>query len=178
MQFNKALNKILAQEGVHDVFVMDGPTSIRMELEESKNAGFGCAYENRGLVESRSRDIKVCVFSDGFLETPTEMTSVMVDKTGEIYGHDVPHAMPRSKVRDGGVWVTSTFVMYPDIIPKSELKFVVIPHGLSFLGEPEGVKDVIAYNPSRGADLYLKEAFGFQGPAKAMSTIIAMNYAE
>ena len=178
MQFNKALNKILAQDGVHDVFVMDGATSIRMELEESKNIEFGCGYENRGLVESRTRDLKVCVFSDGFLEAPTEMTSVMVDCTGEVYGHDVPHSMPRSKVRDGGVWVTSTFVMYPDVIPKSELRFVVIPHGLTFLGEQEGVKDVIAYNPSRGADHYLREAFGFKGPANTMSTIIAMNCIE
>ncbi len=176
MQFNRALNKILAQEGVYDVFIMDANVSIRMELEESKNGGFGCIYENRGLVESRSRDLKVCVFSEGFLETPTEMMSVMTDSTGTIYGHDVPHSMPRSKVRDGGVWVTSTFVMYPDIIPKSELKFVVVPHSLSFIGENEGVKDVIAYNPSRGADLYLRKTFGFEGPAKAMSTIIAMNH--
>ena len=178
MQFNKALNKILAQEGVYDVFVMDGAASVRMELEESKNTGLGCKYENRGLVESRNRDLRVCVFSEGFLETPTEMMTVMTDDTGEIYGHDVPYAMSRSKIRDGGVWVTSTFVMYPDIIPKSELRFVVIPHGLKFLGEQEGVKDVIAYNPSRGADLYLREAFGFKGPANTMSTIIAMNYIE
>ena len=81
MQLNKALNKILAQEGVSDVFIMDGAVSVRMELEESKNSGPGCRYENRGLEESRSRDLKVCVFSDGFLETPTEMMTVMTFAT-------------------------------------------------------------------------------------------------
>ena len=64
MQFNKALNKILAQDGVYDVFVMDGAASVRMELEESKNTGLGCKYENRGLEESRNRDLKLCVFSE------------------------------------------------------------------------------------------------------------------
>lgn len=178
MRFNKVLNKVLAQEGVHDVFILDDATNIRMELEESKNMGFGCVYENQALVESRKRDLRICVFSDGFLETPTEMMTVLTDCTGEIYGHDVPAAMPRSKLREGGVWVSSSFVMYADPIPKSELKFVVKPHGVSFIGPQEGVCDVIAYNPSRSADLYLRRTFGFEGAPGSMSTVIAMNCIE
>ncbi len=178
MQFNKPLNKILAQDGVYDVCVLDHAEYIRMELEESKNTGMGCRYENRALAEGRTSDLKLAVFSKNVLEAPTEMMTIMTDDTGEIYGHDVPKGMPRSKIREGGMWVSSTYVMYPDIIPKSELRIVVVPHGLSIIGEDEGVKDVIAFNPSPTTDMYLKEHFEYDGPADCMTTIVTMNYLE
>ena len=175
MSVNKILNCILSRGGVYDVFVMDGPSMVRMELEESKNGGLGCRYENRALAESRSRDLKVCVFSENFLEVPTEMMTVMVDDTGEIYGHDVPYAMPRSKIHEGALWVSSTYVMYPNSIPKSELSFVVLPHTLSFLGKDEGAENVVAFNPSIPASIYLRERFGFEGPKNVTTTVIAMD---
>ncbi len=178
MQFNKPLNKILSQDGVYDVCVLDDAAYIRVELEESKNTGMGCKYENRALSEGRSSDLKLAVFSESFLEAPTEMMTIMTDDTGEIYGHDVPKGMSRNKIRDGGMWVSSTYVMYPDIIPKSELRIVVVPHGLSIIGENEGVKDVIAFNPSPTTDQFLKGHFDFDGPKNCMTTIVTMNYLE
>lgn len=178
MRYDRVMDKVLAQKGVHSVFILDDATNIRMELEESKHVGIGSAYENRGLIESRNRELRICVFSDGFLEAPTEMMTVLIDSAGRIFGHDVPEGMPRSKIREGGFWVSSYFVMYADSIPTSELKFVVVPHSVNFIGEAEGVRDVIAYNPSRDADVYLRKAFGFEGPSGSMSTIIAMNYTE
>ena len=176
MSVNRILNKILAQDGVYDVFVLDGPSMVRLEIEESKNSGLGCRYENRGLIESRTKDLRVCVFSKNFLECPTDMLTAMVDCEGTVFGHDVPMCMPREKIHDGAVWTTSTFVVYPNSMPKSELKFVVLPHSLSFITENDGAKDVVAFNPSKIADTFLRKKFGFtEAPDTAMSTIVAMD---
>lgn len=175
MSVNKILNKILAHEGVYDVFIMDGADMVRLELEESKNGGLGCKYENRALMESRTRDFKVCVFSEKFLETPTEMMTMMVDDEGTVFGHDVPLAMPRNKIHEGAVWVSSTYVMYPDLMPKSQLKFVVLPHSLSFLTGKEGASDIVAFNPSVNSNAFLREKFGFEGNSKAVTTVVAMD---
>lgn len=175
MTVNRILNKILAQDGVYDVFILDGPSMVRLEMEESKNGGLGCRYENRALIESRTKDLKICVFSKDFLESPTDMMTAMVDDEGTIFGHDVPLCMPRDKIHDGAVWATSSYVLYPDAMPKSELKFVILPHSLSFLTESDGATGVVAFNPSRTSDVFLRNKFGFDEAMTATSTIVAMN---
>ncbi len=175
MSVNRILNRILAQDGVYDVFILDGPATVRLEMEESKNSGSGCRYENRALIQSRVKDFRVCVFSKDFLEAPTDMMTAMVDDEGTVFGHDVPAGMPRNKIHDGAVWATSSYVMYPNGMPKSELKLVVLPHTLSFLTEADGAADVIAFNPSRAGDQYLRRKFGFDKAKSATSTIIAMD---
>lgn len=172
------LDRLLSREGVHNAHIMDAATMVRMELEESKNKGTGCRYENRALDECRKMECRICVFSDHFLEAPTEMMSVMVDDSGKIFGHDVPYGMPRSRIQDGAVWVGSTYVVYPNAIPSSDLKFVVLPHSLSFLEQLEGVKKVVAFNPSIPANNYLRDRFGYEGPVNATSTVIAVDFEE
>lgn len=175
MTVNRILNKILAQDGVYDVYVLDGPSMVRLEMEESKNGGFGCRYENQALTESRIKDFKVCVFSKSFLEVPTDMMTAMVDDEGTVFGHDVPLSMPKDKIHDGAVWATSSYVLYPNLMPKSELRFVVLSHPVSFLTESDGVTGAIAFNPSRNSDLFLRNKFGFDMSLPATSTIIAMD---
>ncbi len=176
MSVNRILNKILSQDGVYDVFILDGPSMVRLEMEESKNCGLGCKYENHALTKSRTKDFKVCVFSKNFLESPTDMLTAMVDDEGTVFGHDVPMCMPRNKIPEGAVWATSSFVVYPNSMPKSDLKFVVLPHTLSFLGEADGAANVVAFNPSRASDIFLREKFGFDSSLpNAMSTIVAMD---
>lgn len=178
MQAEDVINMLRAHKGVYDVFVMDGSTAVRMELAESKNGGFCCKYENRALNESRSMDLRLCVFSDSFLEAPTEMMTILADDSGHIFGHDVPKGMSREKIGEEAIWVSSTYVMYAQEMPTSDLKFVVLPHSISFLENLKGVSKVVAFNPAISTNVFLRERFGYAGPANATSTIIAVNFSE
>ena len=89
-----------------------------------------------------------------------------------IYGHDVPRKckLSSSAVRNGAIWISDDFVVYPDIIPKSEPKFVVLPRSVDFLET-----ETTSYNPALSTDGLLKERFGFGGRGDLTTTIVAFN---
>lgn len=176
MSVNRALTKLVNCDGVYDLFVIDRSLLLQIELLESPKAEAGYVYHNLALEEARGKNMTVCVFSKNFLEEPTEMLTVLTDDTGEIYGHDVPKGMSNPEIHDGALWVSDSFIMYPNLMPKSELKFVIRPHPLTLIGASEGVCNVTAYNPSRMTDRYLKNIFGFKRPRNATSTIVSMDF--
>ncbi|MCQ2079050.1 MAG: hypothetical protein MJZ38_03210 [archaeon] len=176
MSIKQVLADISRIEGVYKVFAVDLSTALRVEIQESPRRMWGYTHENRAREECRNRQFAVCVFSRNFIEEPTEMLSVMTDCTGEIYGHDVPRGMSRDQVKGGAVWVSDSFVVYPELMPKSDLKWVVMPHQMHCIGEEQGVKNVIAFNPSIETDLFLKRRLGYTKHEDATSTIIAMDF--
>lgn len=175
MSVNEVLGKISEIDGVYRVFPIDLGTALRIELQESPRRMWGYTYENPAIEELRHKQLSVCIFSENFLEHPTIMHSVMTDCTGEIYGHDVPSGTSSDSIREGAVWVSDSFVVYPDLMPKSELKWVIKPYEMTCIGEDCGVKDAIAFNPSVETDLFLKRRLGYTEHPGATSTIVSMD---
>lgn len=173
MGTEEVLRKLKSREGVLDAFVIDGDTRSMIECEESSiRTSGGLVYENLGMDRSRGMDTHVCVFSKGFITEPGGPLVVMTDDTGTIYGHNVPRKCKLSSftVRSGAVWISDDFVVYPDIIPRCEPKFVVLPYKLDFLGT-----DTTSYNPALSTDCLLKERFGFGGRGDLTTTIVSFN---
>lgn len=177
MMTEEILERIRETDGVRSVHLMDEPAWFGLELEEH-NASGPVKYENRGLTECRSRDLRICVFSDGFLERPTEVSLVMTDDLGTVIGHEVVEGAPGGSVREGGVMLTESFVMYPALSCGSNVKFEILPHGVPFLERMPGVRDVTSFNPSRNAHMFLADRFRYDGPKDSTSTVIALNIDE
>ncbi len=173
MGTEEVLRKLKSRRGVLDAFVIDGDTRSMIEREESGiRASGGLVYENLGIDRSRGMDTHVCVFSEGFITEPRGPLVVMTDDAGTIYGHNVPMKckLSSSAVRNGAVWISDDFVVYPDRVPRREPKFVVLPCRLDFLGT-----DATSYNPALSTDGLLKERFGFGGRGDLMTTIVSFN---
>ena len=173
MGTQEILRKIRSRDGVLDAFVIDEDVLSMIEGEESNiRTSGGLVYENLGIDRSKEMDTHVCVFSKGFITDPKGPMVVMTDDTGVIYGHDVPRKckLSSSAVRNGAVWISDDFVVYPDIIPKSEPKFVVLPRSVDFLET-----ETTSYNPALSTDGLLKERFGFGGRGDLTTTIVAFN---
>ena len=173
MGTEEVLKKIRSRDGVLDAFVIDEDVLSMIEGEESNiRTSGGLVYENLGIDRSKEMDTHVCVFSKGFITDPKGPMVVMTDDTGAIYGHDVPRKckLSSSAVRNGAVWISDDFVVYPDIIPKSEPKFVVLPRSVDFLET-----ETTSYNPALSTDGLLKERFAFGGRGDLTTTIVAFN---
>ncbi len=173
MGTEEVLKKIKSHEGVRDAFVIDDSVRAMIETEESEiRTSGGFAYENLGIDRSRGMDTQVCVFSDGFITNPDGPMVVMMDDAGDIYGHSVPRngGLSSAAVRQGAVWMADDFVIYPDRIPKSEPRFVVLPHPVDFLD-----METTSYNPAFSTDCLLKQRFGFVGRGDLTTTIVAFN---
>lgn len=173
MGTEEVLKKIRSRDGVLDAFVIDEDVLSMIEGEESNiRTSGGLVYENLGIDRSKEMDTHVCVFSKGFITDPKGPMVIMTDDTGTIYGHDVPRKckLSSSAVRNGAVWISDDFVVYPDIIPKSEPKFVVLPRSVDFLET-----ETTSYNPALSTDGLLKERFGFGGRGDLTTTIVAFN---
>ena len=173
MGTEEVLEKIRSRDGVLDAFVIDEDVLSMIEGEESNiRTSGGLVYENLGIDRSKEMDTHVCVFSKGFITDPKGPMIVMTDDTGAIYGHNVPRKckLSSSAVRNGAVWISDDFVVYPDIIPKSEPKFVVLPRSVDFLET-----ETTSYNPALSTDGLLKERFGFGGREDLTTTIVAFN---
>ena len=173
MGTEEVLKKIRSRDGVLDAFVIDEDVLSMIEGEESNiRTSGGLVYENLGIDRSKEMDTHVCVFSKGFITDPKGPMVVMTDDTGAIYGHNVPRKckLSSSAVRNGAVWISDDFVVYPDIIPKSEPKFVVLPRNVDFLET-----ETTSYNPALSTDGLLKEMFGFGGRGDLTTTIVAFN---
>ncbi len=173
MGTEEVLRKIKSHEGVRGAFVIDDSVRTMIETEESgiRTSG-GFVYENLGMDRSRGMDTQVCVFSDGFITNPDSPMIVMMDEAGDIYGHNVPknRGLSSAAVRNGAVWMADDFVIYPDRIPKSEPRFVVLPHPVDFLD-----LETTSYNPAFSTDRLLKQRFGFGGRGDLTTTIVAFN---
>lgn len=176
MGYGKILSKILSQPTVTAAFVIDGETALRIEYEESRiKVTGGFTYENQAVEEGRHADLEVCVFSEGFLSDPDDVTLVMEDSAGQICGHDVPKFAHASKiVREGAVWVSSDFVVYPDVKLVSEPKFVLMAKHVNFLGPEEGVSRATCFNPALSTDRLLRKRFGYAGDSKVVSTVLML----
>ena len=173
MGTEEVLKKIRSRDGVLDAFVIDEDVLSMIEGEESNiRTSGGLVYENLGIDRSKEMDTHVCVFSKGFITDPKGPMVVMTDDTGAIYGHNVPRKckLSSSAVRNGAVWISDDFVVYPDIIPKSEPKFVVLPRSVDFLET-----ETTSYNPALSTDGLLKERFGFGCRGDLTTTIVAFN---
>lgn len=160
--YSKILHKIKSQEGVLDAFVLDPATRLRMEMEESKNSSTGCRYTNIGLEESRSMDVGFCVFSESYIELPTQVYTLTEEAEKELV------SMRKSPMKS-----------HEPVCQASEtgvqLRVVLVPHGLKFLEEEDGVEKAIGFNPAPATDRYLRGAYGFEGSENTMSTIISVN---
>lgn len=171
------MNKLREDPNVIDAFMMKQNLRIKVELEESDiTATAGITYENSSLPTSRRKDISICVFSKTFLEVPTTSQMVLADDEGVVCGELLSRYMSRSVVKEkGGVWIATDFVVYPDIKITSEPHFIIKPVGYAGLGEAEGVKDVIMYNPAKSTDEMLKAEYGMPQTIKITSTVLMMD---
>ncbi|AGI48108.1 hypothetical protein TALC_01119 [Thermoplasmatales archaeon BRNA1] len=176
MKEDGALQKLRSNPRVIGAYVLDRRTRLKLMLGETGiTASGGIAYENKGLDGVRNSDVVFCVFSKGVIYQPTEFTLAMADSEGIVYGHDVPKMMPRESIRDNGVWITDDFIVYPDILPKEQPKFVLYPHFFDVIGPAEGIKTAAAFNPAMTTDVMLKVHFGIEGK-NISSTIITADY--
>lgn len=175
MSLEQVLSKLKENPRVIGAFVMKQRHRLMVEVEESRvRATGGITYENRGLENFRTKELAVCVFSRGFLESPTEIMLTLEDDEGTVCGELVPRGMREAYNDRGGVWVTDDFVVYPEVIPTSDPHFVIVPHGMS-IGEEQGVKDVSAFNPAMSTDEMLKNEFGIEQSSRITSTIMTMD---
>lgn len=146
--------------------------NLKAEEEAVRTTG-GMDYENRALRECFGKDAVICLFCNGFLEEPQEITITMEDSSGNRIGHDVPKCMMAEyEARKDAVWIASNFLVYPNVRQMSEAKVVILPRRLRLLDGVSGLSDVISFYPCTSADIMLKRMY-MERYDPSMCTLIA-----
>ncbi|MBP6021163.1 MAG: hypothetical protein KA502_01060 [Candidatus Methanomethylophilaceae archaeon] len=156
------------------VSILDGDALDDLKAEEEcVQATGGMEYENRALRDCFGKDAVICLFCDGFLEEPHEITIAMEDSSGNRIGHDVPKCMMAEyETRKDAVWIASNFLVYPNIRQMSEAKVVILPQSLRLLDGIAGVSDVVSFYTCTSADIMLKRRY-MERYEPSMCTLIA-----
>lgn len=159
---------------VYSIYELDKETSEHVENIEINIKSPGYVMDNVAIKRMIPKSKKYCVFSKGFLEPATDRLVILMDKVCGLCGHDVPPHL-KDTVPDDVIWLSDTFVMYPDKISGEEVRMVLQPYDLGFLNAIPKVNEALAYNPSLESNEYLRKKFGFDGPALATSTLVALD---
>jgi hypothetical protein len=177
MGFEDALSKVKSAKGVINAFPMDGPIleSVCAE-EDSVRLSGGMILENRALDECLRRNVHICVFSRDFFEPMSDITMLMEDAFGNVVGHDVPECMIEEyKCRTDIVWLSDSFVLYPNVTSRSEPRLVMLPRKVRLIGAADGVFGAVGYYPSITSHNILREHFVIGDDPDVSSMIIGMD---
>jgi|GEM_PF-2329154 len=172
MDVTSILERIRRLPGVREAFVMTMDLRLRIEAEEGRiRATGGMLYVNRGMEACRDAEVQICVLSDGFITNPGPFRMAMEDEYGNVCGHDACRSNP-VYLHENPMWVDDDFVMYPDVMLKSEPRISIMPQKVDFL-EEDGFR-CTAYLPALTADHILKEASGGDPDSGSVSTVIGL----
>ncbi len=172
MDVTSILERIRRLPGVRTAFVMPMELRLRIEAEEGRiRATGGMLYVNRGMEACRDAEVQVCVLSDGFITNPEQFRMTIEDEYGNVCGHDACRSNP-VYLYENPMWVDDDFVMYPDVMLKSEPRILILPQKVSHL-EEDGFR-CKAYLPALTADHILKESSGRDSDPGCVSTVIGL----
>jgi len=166
---------IFSRGQVYGSYALEGKVSDKVYEIEMGTTYQGYVVDNVATRSIFSCGYRYCVFSKTFLEPATDRLVVLMDKVYGLCGHDVPPGM-EDKVSEDAVWISDSFVMYPDKVSGEEVRMVLQSYELPFLNNVKGIEGAIAYNPTLATDKYLREALGFDGPVAATSSLVGFNY--
>lgn len=144
--------------------------------EECKVAGISeMPMENEAMAVSRSRKHHIVVAFSGALDAVPHHEVVMKDSTGRIVGWDVPPELAHEvEGRTDLMWMCDDFVIDPNAMD-GEVRVVLVPQKVSFIGEEDGVADPVAMYPSPSTDMMIRERYGITRDSKYVTVIIGFD---
>ncbi len=159
-------------DGVLDVAYMPRDTVQEIvQIEDSiTRVSCGLRMENSGVGTCASREHVFALSCNGDFPRPSEVTMEMIDEDGIVVGHDVPQCMiDHFKERDDIIWITDSFVMYPNKITVKDARMVLHASRCAHENIPADIEPWIFY-PSTSSAIRMNEVFGFEG--EGLSTLM------
>ncbi len=144
--------------------------------EESKVAGISdMPMENEAMTVSRSRKHHLVVAFSGALDTVPHHEVVMKDEEDRLVGWDVPPGLAHEvEGRTDLTWLSDDFVIDPNAMC-GEIRVVLVPQKLSFIGEEDGVADPVAMYPSPTTDSMIRCRYGITMDSKYVTVIVGFD---
>lgn len=141
---------------------------IELEQEAERNGACGglMPFTNQGVWESFKREQQfILVIESGTLILGSGNGLVYIsDQKGQIVGEWInPERFEELKDRKDVCFLSSDFVLYPDVHPEGSQYFVLPQIDFPYLNDIPGVKNVTSGSISTLADDYVRAQLGFAG---------------
>ncbi|MDR0508698.1 MAG: hypothetical protein LBG63_02570 [Candidatus Methanoplasma sp.] len=174
---NKPLEIVRNMKGVVNAFYLDKAILGQMKEEEEKVKAMGnIAVNNEGFSEALVRDHVIAIIKDPRFRPPPEPTVVLMSDGGEVMGLEVfPFTAKEYLNRDGVIWLSDAFVLFPEIKGTGHEKFVMPPVSFPELNKGNGCKDVVSCSPAPTCDLLMRTYYKLKDDPKLASVLVGYN---
>ncbi len=174
----KPLEIVRNLRGIVHCFYLDRNLVGRLKEEEAKVKAVGgnIDVKNTGFAEALERDHIICVIKDPRFRPPPEATVVLMDSENNLLGTEVfPFTFKAYENNDNLVWLSESFVMFPDVKGKGGEAFVLPPVSFPELSEENGCTRVLSCSPAPTSDLLIKEHYGYEDDPRLASILVAFD---
>lgn len=129
-----------------------------LDIESSiKKVTCGLRMENSGINTCTSMKDVFVMFCDSRFPRPEKITMEMIDDRGVVVGHDIPPVMmPSYANRKDVIWLTDSFVLYPEKMAPYDVRMVMRASRLEWL---QGI-GTWSYYPSPGVAEFINKEYG------------------
>lgn len=174
---DEILSLLQGMNGVERVFLLDKEILGKLREEESSvKATLDISVINKGFIEALERDFVVCIVKNFTFRPPPEPTVILCGEDGSLMGIEVfPHTKHLYDDREDVVWLSDSFVVFPDVIPKGRELFVMPPVSFPEVNEKIGCSNVVSCSPSPTSDKIIKDCFGLEDDPKLASILVAFD---
>jgi len=151
--------------GVVHAFYLDVDVLRQMRDEESKVTAIGgnIGVTNEGFIQAIEHEHVIAIIKDPRFRPPPEPTMELHSSDGKVLGIEVfPFNADEYLKRDDVVWLSDSFVMFPDVNGRGEERFVMPPVSFPELNPTNGCKDVISCSPAPTCDLLLRKHYNYK----------------
>ncbi len=173
------LNLLKGMDGVEHVFLLDDDILERLREEESKvKATLDIDVVNEGFNQALKRDYVACIVKNKGFRPPPEPTVILQGDDGCLMGLEVfPHQLHEYEGREDVVWLSDTFVVFPEVRPKGKEIFLMPPVSFPEVNEGLGCTKVVSCSPSPTSDKMIKDHYGIEDDPKVASILVAFDRA-
>lgn len=172
------LSIVKGLRGVVYGFYLDDKIIDDLKAEEAtvRAGGGNIQVDNQGFSQALKREHIICIIKDPRFRPPPEATVVLVDSCGNLMGTEVfPFNSKEYEDCDDAVWLSDSFIVFPEIRGIGTEAFVMPPVSFPELNQSNGCKDVISCSPAPTSDLMIKNYYGYEDDPRLASILVAFN---
>ena len=171
------LTLLKGMKGVEHVHLLDQDILDRLKREESTvKATLDIDVLNEGFLKALEREHVVCIVKNYTFRPPPEPTVVLCGDDGCIMGIEVfPHTRGQYESRDDVVWLSDSFVVFPEVIPQGKERFLMPAVSFPEVNESMGCWNVVSCSPSPTSDKMIKDHYVLEDDPKLARILVAFD---